>query len=213
MDLYGQYVGIKGTSMNTQARLFHMKRRSEPGFSLLEMTIALAVLSIAMIGGLAMVAVGIGRNTATRMDTTAANVAQTILEDIASEPAVGGQNPLTITDCTGNVLSISTTASVVGGSPLLQVADPLQPGSNPGDIDFSVAPVPNYSATYVMCAPNGGQISFDVRWNIQPVAPPPAGGTPTWAKLVTVAARQPFTTSGRAIYYSPPATLRTVTGL
>src|SRR5262249_48586793 len=193
--------------MNTQARRFHRKSRSKQGFSLIELMIALTVLAIALAGGLAMIAVGIGRNTSTRMDTTAANVAQTILEDIASEPSVGGQNPLTITDCTGLPLSIGTTASVVGGSPVLQAPDPLQPGSNPGDIDFSAAPVANYSAPYVMCAPNGGQISFDVRWNIQPVAPPPAGGT-TWAKLVTVAARQPFTTSGGAIYYSPPATLR-----
>lgn len=200
--------------MNTQARRFHRKRRSgEQGFSLMEMMVALTVLAIAMVGGLAMVAVGIGRNTSTRMDTTAANVAQTILEDIASEPALGGQNPLTITDCAGNVLSINTTASVLGGSPLIQAPDPMQPGNNPGDIDFTAAPVANYSATYVMCAPNGGQISFDVRWNIQPVAPPLAAGAPAWAKLVTVAARQPFTTSGRAIYYSPPATLRTVTGL
>ena len=198
--------------MNTQASRLHRKRRSEQGFSLLEMTIALGVLAVAMVGGLAMVAVGIGKNTSTRMDTTAANVAQTILEDIASEPSVGGQNPLTITDCTGNILTISTTASPIGGSPLLPAPDPLQPGSNAGDIDFRAATVGNYSATYVMCAPNGGQISFDVRWNIQPVAPPPAGGT-TWAKLVTVAARQPFTTSGGAIYYSPPATLRTVTGM
>jgi len=199
--------------MNTQDRRLHRKRKSgEQGFSLMEMMVALTVLAIAMAGGLAMVAVGIGRNTATRMDTTAANVAQTILEDIASEPALGGQNPLTITDCTGNVLSIDTTASVVGGSPVLPAPDPLQPGSNAGDIDFSAGPVANYSATYVMCAPNGGQITFDVRWNIQPVAPPAAGGT-SWAKLVTVAARQPFTTNSRAIYYSPPATLRTVTGL
>jgi len=197
--------------MNTQARRLHRKG-SEQGFSLLEMTIALGVLAVAMVGGLAMVAVGIGKNTSTRMDTTAANVAQTILEDIASEPSVGGQDPLTITDCTGNVLTIATTALGAGGSPVLQAPDPLQPGSNAGDIDFTAGTVANYSATYVMCAPNGGQISFDVRWNIQPVAPPPAGGT-AWAKLVTVAARQPFTTSGGAIYYSPPATLRTVTGM
>ena len=198
--------------MNRQARRFHRKGRSGQGFSLIEMMIALTVLAIAMAGGLAMMAVGIGRNTSVRMDTTAANVAQTILEDIASEPSVGGQNPLTITDCAGNIISIDTTASVAGGSPLIQAPDPLQPGNNPGDNDFTAGRVPNYSATYVMCAPNGGQIPFDVRWNIQPVAPPPAGGT-TWAKLVTVAARQPFTTNSRAIYYSPPATLRTVTGL
>src|SRR5215475_6612019 len=97
--------------MNTQARRFHRKSRSEQGFSLIEMMIALTVLAIALAGGLAMIAVGIGRNTSTRMDTTAANVAQTILEDIASEPSVGGQDPLTITDCAGNVMSIATTAT------------------------------------------------------------------------------------------------------
>ncbi len=194
--------------MQKLSRQFRGKSTGKRGFSLVEMVIALGVLAIAMAGGLAMVAIGIGRNTTTRMDTTATNVAQTILEEIASTPARNGA-PLTITDCTGNPLTITVAP---GGATLVPTGgNPSQPGTDAGDIDFTQPPVPGYQTPYVMCAPGGAALTFDVRWNIQAVAP--VAGQPTWAKLVTVAARQPFTTSAGAIYYSPPATLRTVVGM
>src|SRR5260370_649265 len=189
-----------GSSMNKQVGRFGAKRISQRGFSLIEMIVALAVLSIGMAGGLALVAIGIGRNTSTRMDTTAASVAQTILEDIASTPAQNGANTMTIADCTGNNLTITTA---VGGAGDLVPAggDPAQPGTNEGDIDFTLPAVPGYQATYLMTpacsgAPGGTQIAFDVRWAIQPVAQPAAAGLgpapAAWAKLIIVAAPPPF---------------------
>lgn len=185
------------------------KTRSGEGFSLVEMIIAMAVVGIAMIGGLAMIAVGIGRNGTMRMDTTSANVAQTFLEEIASvQPKA--DPVLNITDCAGN-LAINTVGPA--GAPVYTPADaPLPPGVNLGDINFTAAVVPGYQATYRMCAPNGLQITYDVRWNIQTAGFVDAKGN-TWGKLVTVAALQRATISNGALVYSPPVTLRTVVGM
>ena len=192
--------------MNKPNRRSCTKKRGG-GFSLLEMLVAILVLGTAMIGGLSMMVLGLARNTSTRTDTTAANVAQTILEDIASAPPLS--NPtLKITDCTGQILTITTALGPGGaaaGAPL--VVGPGLPGINPGDIDFTAAPVPNYSATYVMCGPNGITFNYDVRWNVQQVA------GQNWAKLITIAARQGLITSGGHLYYSPPVTLQTVVGM
>jgi type II secretory pathway pseudopilin PulG len=194
--------------MNKQKQICRIRKtRSSEGFSLVEMVIALGVMTIAMTGGMAMVAIGIGRNGSMRMDTTAANVAQTFLEEIASVRP-DADPVLNITDCTKG-LTINTA---VGGAAVWGSA-PGEPGINPGDIDFTQAVVPSgYQASYVMCAPGGVQITYDVRWNIQTAAFVDAKGK-TWGKLVTVAALQRATVSGGAIRYSPPVTLRTVVGM
>jgi prepilin-type N-terminal cleavage/methylation domain-containing protein len=173
------------------------KNRSR-GFSLLEMMFAIGVLATAMIGSLAMVVLGIGRNGSNRMDTTATNVAQTVLEDIATAPPPQPPNPapvLNIADCTGNPLAITTA---VGGAPL---------AAN-GDIDFQQAAVPGYQGFYTVCSgtANGVQAPYDVRWRIDLV-----NGS-TFAKLVTVSARQPMAINKGNVNYVPPVTLRTIVG-
>lgn len=183
-------------------------RKGRDGFSLAETLVAMLVLSTAMIGGLTMIVLGMARNTSTRTDTTAANVAQTILEDIASAPPRTDPT-LTITDCTGQNLII-TTALGAGGAPAGASLVPVgstTPGVNPGDIDFTQPTVPGYSATYVMCGPGATTFNYDVRWSVQPVA------GQNWAKLITVAASQGFTANNGRLYYSPPVTLRTVVGM
>jgi type II secretory pathway pseudopilin PulG len=175
------------------------KKNGCRGFSLIEMMFAIGVLAMAIIGSLAMVVIGIGRNGSNRMDTTATNVAQTILEDISTAPP---QNPpppvpvvLSVTDCTGNALAITTS---VGGAPL----------TANGDIDFSNPAPAGYQANYTMCSgtANGVRATYDVRWRIDPV-----NGS-NFAKLVTVAARQPMAISKGNMNYMPPVTLRTIVG-
>jgi hypothetical protein len=176
---------------------------------MVEMLVALMVISIAMIGGLAMVAIGIGHNGSMRMDTTAANVTQTFLEDIASVKP-NAAPVLNITDCAGNNLAINTVGP---GAPVYTPADaPLPPGVNLGDINFTAAAVPGYQATYRMCAPGGIRIRYDVRWNIQTAGFVDAKGK-TWGKLVTVAALQSATVGKGGMTYSQPVTLRTVVGM
>jgi prepilin-type N-terminal cleavage/methylation domain-containing protein len=189
------------------------KNSRAQGFTLLEILVAMTVLGIAALGGIAMIAIGIGRNNSLRTDTTSANVAQTVLEAIASVQATNNTT-VTIVDCANppSTISINTTTAAGGlGAPVL-TGTSMYPGIGPGDIDFTQDKVPPYQADYVMCAPSGVQLTYDVRWRIDPVGlPDPVTGR-YFAKLVTVAAQLPATVNGGAILYSPPVTLRTVVG-
>lgn len=187
------------------------RRNPERGFSLIELMFAVAVLAIAVLGALAMIVIGIGRNGSNRMDTAATNVAQTVLENIAGVPATTAapidpgapppppvlNNPvLTISDCTGNNYPINTAPGGAGVYPNDQ--------TGAGDIDFSQPTVDGYHMNYTVCN-NGVQTVYDVRWNVQQL-PPPNG----WGKLITVAAREPMAVQKGTLYYLPPVTLRTV---
>lgn len=184
-----------GAAMNE--RTHNSVRKTERGFSLIELMFAMFVLVAAVLGGLMMIVIGIGRNGSNRMDTTATNVAQTVLEDISGVPAafdggggipVPNNPPLPIVDCAGNNWQINTAP---GGAVL----------TGTGDIDYAQA-ANGHQMNYVVCN-NGVQTVYDVRWNIQ-MAP---GG---WSKLVTVAARQPMAIRQGTLFYMPPVTLRTV---
>lgn len=180
-------------------RMKQSRKDNRRGFSLIELMFAIFVLATAVLGGLAMIVIGIGRNGSNRMDTTATNVAQTVLEDISGVPAAfdGGagvpvlNNPqLPLADCAGNNWLLTTAP---GGALL---------NPNTGEIDFNQPPVNGYQMNYVVCN-NGVQTAYDVRWNVQQA---PGG----WSKLVTVAARQPMGIRQGTLYYMPPVTLRTV---
>src|SRR5882672_1404336 len=107
--------------MNNKSQL---RQKNSAGFSLVELMIAVSILAVAILGGMTMIVLGIARNGGNRMDTAATNVAQTVLEDIASASPKSNAT-LTITDCAGNNIQITTTA---GGSPTV---------ASTGDIDFS----------------------------------------------------------------------------
>lgn len=172
-------------------------RAGASGFSMIELVFAIGVLSVAVVGGLAMVVFGIARNGSTRMDTTATNVAQTVLEDLATN--IPNTNPIpapTITDCAGNVLPVQTA---IGGSN-------LKPDGS-GDIDFQQPAVAGYQMNYTVCGNNGLRATYDVRWRVE------AAGGSAWGKLVTVAARQPLSVQNGQMMFVPPVTLRTIVGM
>jgi type II secretory pathway pseudopilin PulG len=182
-----------------------IRKAGDRGFSLIELMFAVFVLGTAVIGSMFMVVIGIGRNGSNRMDTTATNVAQTVLEDIAGAPPPASPGPglpapppavlPTITDCTGNALLFTTA---VGGAP-------LSPSGN-GDIDFQNPAPAAYQVNYTVCGTNGLRAVYDVRWRIDPVD---AAG---FAHLITVAARQPMAVRNGTLVYIPPVTLRTIVG-
>lgn len=173
------------------------RKRATKGFSLLELVFAASVLAVAVLGALAMIVVGIARNSSNRMDTTATNVAQTVMEDIASIPAKVNTT-MTITDSKNNNLQLTTA---VGGSPL----------TGTGNIDFSQPATPGYQVNYVMSGPNNLQVTYDVRWRIDPVNVPNCTlPNVCWGKMVTVAVQQPMNKTNTPMLFVPPVTLSAV---
>lgn len=174
-----------------------IKKAKIRGFGLMELMIAIFVLAVGLLGGMMMVIMGMSRDNSNRVDTTATNVAQTVLEQIAGAPA--NSNPiLTVTDCLpNNPLNINTAP---GGAGL----------KANGDVDFSANTAASlnansYQMTYTLCGTNGLQTPYDVRWNVQAL-----GG---WGKLITVSARQPFVASQNGISFIAPVTLRTIVSM
>lgn len=179
------------------------KKRNSGGFTLVELMVAIVVLVVGVLGGMMMLIVGMTRNNSNRVDTTATNVAQTVLEQITGAPT-NASPVLTLTDCVQTVQAASTLKinTAPGGATL---------AAN-GDIDFLAETAAslngnNYQMNYIVCGNNGLQTVYDVRWNIRVVG---AGG---WGKLVTVSARQPFVATQNGIGFIRPVTLRTVVSM
>lgn len=175
------------------------RRRKSEGFSLIELMVAMFILAVGVLGGMAMIIMGMTRDNTNRVDTTATNAAQAVLEEIAGAPA--NTNPtLTVTDCLGNSLQISTAGSASTGS-----GAPLQAS---GDIDFSQGAVAGYQMNYTVCGSTSNiQTVYDVRWHVTLVGPGNSG------KLIVVSARQPFVANSKGIGLITPVTLRTIVGM
>jgi prepilin-type N-terminal cleavage/methylation domain-containing protein len=165
------------------------------GFSLIELMVAMAVLAVGLLGGIAVIAVASANNGRSKLHSTASTLAQSTMEKIVAIPqsAAGTAAETLVTDCTGNTFTIETAQ---GGSPLITA------GAFSGSIDFSQPPVGNYSMVYSMCSP-GTNSGFDVRWRVD------AGPTPS-TQLVTVSAK-PIFTAGTA-QLTLPYTLRQLRG-
>ncbi len=145
----------------------------QAGFSMIEVMIAMLLLSIGLMGSIGMICAAAASNGGSKLNTTAATLAESTMERIAAIPQSStGNGALTsLTDCQGNVFTMDTS---IGGSPLTMSGAFTS-------IDFRQPPVPNYSMQYVMC--NGGQgTTYDVRWRLD------QGPTPS-TELVTVSVR------------------------
>jgi prepilin-type N-terminal cleavage/methylation domain-containing protein len=172
------------------------KHKNARGFTLVELTLAMFVLTVGVLGGMIMIVLGMTRDNTNRMDTTATNAAQAVMEQIAAVPA-NNDGPLTVTDCVPTNLSV-TTAGSAGGFGATLTAN--------GDVDFTQPAVANYQINYTVCGTNGLRTTYDVRWRIVTLAD---GG-----KLVIVAAGHPtIYNKSHAMAYITPVTLRTIVGL
>lgn len=129
-----------------------VRREGIEGFSVLEMILASAVLMVGIVSVVQLVPASLRSNMENRLDTTATVVAQRELDQMLSRPL----SETSFTDKDGKSVSL-----VGPGSPV------VMQGSTPM-IDFSAAPVPGYSLTYVdpndPNYPNG--TAFDVRWAV-----------------------------------------------
>jgi len=62
-------------------------RKNTSGFTLVELTVAMFVLTVGVLGGMIMIVLGMTRDNTNRLDTTATNAAQAVLEAISAVPA------------------------------------------------------------------------------------------------------------------------------
>jgi prepilin-type N-terminal cleavage/methylation domain-containing protein len=171
-------------------------RKNVKGFTLIELTVAMFVLTVGVLGGMVMILLGMTRDNTNRMDTTATNAAQAVLEVMAAVPA-NATPPLSVTDCTNTARALTTVGSAGGTGATLALN---------GDVDFTQPAVAGYNIPFTVCGTNGLTITYDVRWRITTL---PSGG-----KLVIVAAGHPFTDNkSHAMAYIAPVTLRTIVGL
>ena len=202
MDIYS--VRKRKRSVVLEHYMVGMNRTREPetakmsrGFSLIELMIAMAVLAVGILGGIVVIAVATANDGRSKLHTTAAAMAQSTMERIIAIPAkaVGTAAQTKITDCAGNSFTIETAP---GGSPL------ITSGAFAGSVDFTQAPQPNYSMSYVMCSA-GANVPYDIRWRID------AGPTPA-TQLVTVSAKPAVTNGAAAAQFTLPSTLRQLRG-
>ena len=143
-------------------------RPNQAGFSLLELTVAVSILAVGILGGMGVICAATASNGNSRINAAAAMVAQSTMEKIMAVPeTAGGTAATSLTDCAGNSFPMSTAP---GGS-----AVTTGPFSG---VDYTQPAVPNYSMLYVTCS----GLNLDVRWRIDP------GPTPS-TQLVTVSVK------------------------
>ncbi len=175
-------------------------RPAQRGFSYIELLIAMTVLTVGLLGGIAVIGAATAGNGRSKLHSTAATLAESTLEKILALPqglsGTGAQTSMT--DCQGNVFTVDTTANP-NASPLIDT------GAFGGmQVDFSQPPSAGYSMQYVVCAA-GQTVSYDVRWRIDP------GPTPS-TQLVTVSAKPLPGTATPAMAFVRPVTLRGLRG-
>jgi type IV pilus modification protein PilV len=186
----------------------------ERGFSLVELLIAMLVLTVGMVGGVAIITVAIAANANSRFDTGAVSLAQSTMDRIIviSVSATGSQLNTNMTDCKGTQHAVDTPALTSGpaGAPTTTISG-IANGTQ--SIDFSQAPVAGYQMYYTLCGAGGSGYTgtdqtYDVRWHI---GPGPTQGT----QLILVAAKnigEYQNGLSQTKYFSIPITLRALRG-
>jgi prepilin-type N-terminal cleavage/methylation domain-containing protein len=172
--------------------------KSQRGTSLIEVMIALVVLTVGVLGSMALPLVAISGNSRNRSDSTGTTLAGMVVDEISSMPVGGATSSITVTDCAGNTHTINGSGTTSGAGANVT-------GSS---IDFSQsssAITPGYSMMYTVCGNSTGtQTIYDVRWNVQTIR---ANST----SFVTVSARI-GSWNGRPQLFAIPTSLRTVVG-
>ena len=190
------------------------RTRQQSGFSLIELLIALTVMTVAMLALAILFATAAATNQKTKVDTTSTMLSQTIIDSIGAQPP-NATTKFNILDCAGNNVTINPAAPAtlntsVGATTYVDSAGKTQ-------IDWTQAysTTGNYMATYVSCnAINTNTfesaINYEVRWNITNTSPV--------TKLVVVSSRMKGTGTGTQTgsqnlrLFAPPATLRAILG-
>jgi type II secretory pathway pseudopilin PulG len=131
-------------------------KRSETGFSLLEMVLATAILLMGLVGVAQLLPASLLLNQTNRANSSSLVMAQRELDELMNQPLV---NP-GFTNAEGTFCSLGDPTQ-----PGQLVGSPIQMAYNRPLIDFTQAAVPGYSFTYQ--DPNDpSQVTWDVRWAV-----------------------------------------------
>jgi Tfp pilus assembly protein PilV len=183
--------------------------------SLIELLLAMSVLTVGMLGSMILIMVGIQSNTRNKTDSTAIVLDQEILEMFATLNNYPKTGAVTIFDCglTAGAANQHNAALVWGAAPAgngatLYTAATAPRPSQGGEIDWTqptptlaTSAVNGYAMRYQAC--NGD--TYEVRWNVMQVTPNSRDS------LLTVSARQLAAQgSSAAMLFSTPTTLRTL---
>lgn len=202
--------------MKTKIMRINAKRRSRnSGFSLIELLIAMVVLTIGVLGGMIILLAAIATNGSSRFDTAAVALAQSTMDRITVLSSSSASQTTSVTDCKGNVNTMQTVGGDYPG-PGATLVDLSGIANGAKSIDFTAAPVAGYQMTYTLCAQGasgntGIDQVYDVRWNIINTI---AGDSST--QIVMVAAKNVNEggngMQGQSRYFSIPITLRGIRG-
>ena len=149
----------------------------QPGFTLVELLVAMLVLMVGLVAVAQLVPMSIRLNSGNRDDSTAMAFAQRELDAMIEQPMIA----LTFTDPNGFLCNLGdpTQPKVLVGSPVLMI-------NNRPQIDYSVAQVAGYSFNYT--DPNDPYaITYDVRWAVITYA---NGANPTAKRFILGALRR-----------------------
>lgn len=176
------------------------RARSDKGSSLIEMMIAIIVLTVGLIGSMAVASVSINGNTRDRRDSTSTAVAEMVAGQISAIPINGGVSSVTITDCAGNSSTVNTSGTTTGAGANLTSA---------GVVDYTQSfssVTSGYAMRYTICGVSSGvRTTYDVRWNITTLAS-------SKEEYVVVGAQFANASSRNGQVYTPAVNIRTVVG-
>lgn len=196
-------------------------RRGESGMSLLELVIAMTVLTVGMLGSMIMILTGMQSNSRNKLDNSATILDQEILEMFGTLKNYPKAGSVVIYDCALNtgsanqhLASLLQGAYGTGNGATLYTSATAPLGYNVGDIDWSQATptlatstTAGYAMRYQTCS---GDI-YEVRWNIMDANSSIPAGTVSRISLLTVSAREIGQAgSTRGMMAAPPTTLRTL---
>jgi Tfp pilus assembly protein PilV len=190
--------------------------------SLLELMIAMTVLTVGMLGSMVMILTAMESNSRNKTDNLATILDQEVMEKFATLNNYPKAGSATIYDCAltgGNAdshlvsLGQGTYASGGNGAALYTSAT-VPAGYNVGDIDWSQATptlATSTTAGYAMLYRTCSGDNYEVRWNIMDANSSIPTGTVSRISLLTVSARETAAKgSPLGMLYAPPTTLRTL---
>lgn len=185
------------------------RRRSERGFSLIEMMIAMLVLAVGLGALTPLLCAGMYTDNNSANSTTSAMVAEHILEQITAASAnTSGNLSGGLTDCAGTNWTITLDAAQQGaGSGGTHGGNGARVTSI-GIIDWTqdYANVPaGYAMKYVACGAADREITYDIRWDMITLS--------TQARAVVISARPLASTQVGGLHFIMPVQLRSIEGM